>query len=330
VQPGSPCDETHPCPAPLVCNEATIRCELASTPIDAPVASDALDAYVQPGCVPVPEICGDGIDQDCNGGDCPPNDTPGGAIDVTAGGNFTANLVFAADDSSRPAQGNFCGGVGGRDVFYKVHLTADETYYIDTFGSDFDTVIRVFDGACTGGQAPSGTHCRDNALLCNQSKQSQGVFDMVAGDNCIVVDQQSSAETTGSLHMRVERGHRTGSPVARGTQMLTGDTTNSADQSTGTCAAAGKDDGYYFTACPGETLTLTATTCNAATLWNTALYLRGPLGQMACNNDDAACVGNAGGSTFTRTVTDNHLFYLIIDSGIAGAVGPYELDTTIQ
>jgi len=31
-----------------------------------------------------------------------------------------------------------------RDVFYRVSVLTDETYYIDTFGSDFDTSIRVF------------------------------------------------------------------------------------------------------------------------------------------------------------------------------------------
>ena len=50
-------------------------------------------------------------------------------------------------------------------MFYTVHLTAPEVFYFDTFGSDFDTVIRILRGsACTGGAAPMGTHCRNDAV----------------------------------------------------------------------------------------------------------------------------------------------------------------------
>src|SRR3954469_14721900 len=125
---GSPC-ATSPCLAGLVCSPATLTCELPA--IDAALGPDA--TILIDGCTPAPEICGNGADEDCDGHDaiCPENDTAPGAIDVTGGGTFVANVSAATDDA--PNTG--CGGVGGRDVFYSVSLGAAEVFYFATFGS---------------------------------------------------------------------------------------------------------------------------------------------------------------------------------------------------
>jgi hypothetical protein len=310
-----------------MCSAATSTCEPPGGDLDGSVHDAAIDGFLIDGCTPSPEICGDGIDQDCNGSDvmCPVNDLAAGAIDITAGGLVTGDLSAAHDDSSRPNGGMFCGGTGGRDLYYKIHLTADEAYYIDTFGSDFDTVIRVFRGPCADGPAPGSTKCHNDNC---STAQSQGVWDLTSGDWCVVVDQNSNAETKGSLRMHVERGNRTGSPVAA---TNTSDTTGGSNQSTGTCAATGNDVGYYFTGCPGGSLAVTATTCNAATTWDTALYARGAAGQITCNDDDPTpCAANAAASRISFTANGAHLFWIIVDAGSTGAVGPFEVDTTIQ
>jgi hypothetical protein len=98
---------------------------------------------------PVAEICGDGIDQDCSGSDpvCPVNDGPAGAINISAGGTFTADLVAARNDQD--FSGTSCGSTGGRDLFYTFTLPAAEVVYLDTFTSNFDTTLRLFAGSCT-------------------------------------------------------------------------------------------------------------------------------------------------------------------------------------
>jgi hypothetical protein len=226
----------------------------------------------------------------------------------------------------------FCGSNGGRDVYYKIHLTSDEAIYLDTFGSNFDSVIRVFHGSCTDGTPPFTTVCHDNAC---GGMQSQGVWDLGAGDNCVVVDQVDNTVTTGSLVLHVERGGRSGLPIRLGTPVV-GTTVGGTDQSTPPCDnVPGPDVGYHFTECPSVSETFTATTCNATTTtWDSALYLRGPgiNPNTKCNNDDPTpCASNAGSAlTPAATATGPHMFWVIVDSGAANTSGAFEIDTTVQ
>ncbi len=128
---------------------------------------------------PSAETCGNGIDEDCNGGDaaCPPNDLPAGAIDISAGGTWTADVSAAHDDNWAASTATMdCGNQGGRDVFYQFALPAEEVVYFDSYGSNFDTVIRVFAGACTAIGATMA--CSDDQ--CGTTR-SQGAVDLAAG-----------------------------------------------------------------------------------------------------------------------------------------------------
>jgi hypothetical protein len=328
-QAGAQCASDGSCPPGLVCSQATNTCETSNTtlPADAPLSYD--------GCIPSPEICGDGIDQDCDGIDppCPTNDTASGAIDVTMGGTFTADVEYAHDDAS--GSGMFCGGSGGRDVFYKVKLMAAETYYFDTFDSDFDTIIRVYHGNCVDGGAPSNTTCRDNSC---STMQTQGIFTLGFGTSCIEVDQQSSAVTAGSLTLHVERGHRDGTGGITPGKSVLGDTSsNDDDQSTAvpslTCSdEPAPDDDYYFALCPGSDATLAATTCGSASGSGSAfvseVYIVGPTGQLACAECDPAA--DTGAATASAEVVGPHMYWIVVDGVASGADGAYQLDTTIQ
>lgn len=323
VHPGAPCGPGGACPGNLVCS-AQNTCEPVAGAADAATDSTpSSDAAPDAALAPV-------------------NDLPGGAIDVSAGGDFTADLTNAHDDASKPGTNTMiCGAAGGLDVFYKISLAADEVVYLDTFGSDFDTVIRVFRGACAGGAAPSGVVCHDNANNCN-SQQTVWLNTMKAGDNCIVVDGVDGTQAGHSLKLRVERGHRNGALVTPSgviggpvTYMFTNDTTNAGNTEDGSCAQhQSPDQGYAFSVCPGQTRTITASTCNATTAmtaWDTALWARGPGGELACNDDaGAACTAGPGFSTISFQATDNHLFWVIVDGAGGTDRGPYQLDFNFQ
>ena len=240
IPTGAPCDPDHPCPRPLICAQSTSTCERSELDAGDDATPDvAPDAPPIPGCTPTGfDVCGDGIDQDCDGADevCAVNDLAAAAIDVTAGGSFTGDLYLARDNFVQKG----CGGDGGRDLFYKITLTAPQVYYFDTFGSNFDSTVRVFPGkACTALDPNQGPSCSDDA--CNGA-QSQLAVELPSGTSCVVIDQNAAA-TTGSLTFKVMAGGHFGDPLATGPRTLTGDTCNSTDQWVGSCSESGRQGG---------------------------------------------------------------------------------------
>ncbi len=340
LEPGSPCD-TGPCPAGLVCSPATLTCELeaAAAVNDASLASDSL--VLIDGCTPAPEICGNGTDEDCDGVDapCPANDAPGGAIDVSAGGTFTANVSAATNDANETG----CGGDGGRDVFYSITLPTAEVIYLDTFGSNFGTSVRIYAGKTCGviGGNPSCTH-----TSCGGT-QAQIALQLPQGTSCIVVDQHAG-DTHGALALNVKRGGRRGQPLQGGVQTATGDTCTGADNDSPDTTLAecqfsddqdAKDQSYFFTVCPNATTKVDASTCADPSLthFDTILYLHGwAKPQVACNDDGSTCAvrpdrpDHADGSILTNVAAAGPgPFWLVVD-GFQNACGGYQLTTALH
>ena len=281
------------------------------------------------------ETCGDGIDQDCNGADiaCPTNDFPTGAINISAGGVFTADLVAAHNDQDFTGTG--CGFTGGRDVYYTFSLPAAEVVYVDTFGSNFDTTVRIFSGSCPSLGANAA--CFDDAC---SILQTQGATQLAAGTYCLVLDQYSSSQTNGTAVLTFTRGGRTGAAFPATSGTVTGTTVGGVNTTqAGTCAVGfsqGADAGHYFMVCPSTTRTVTAATCTTPTSWDSVLYLRkGAAGSadVGCNDDGLAPCGTASpirlSSLPATSAVGPGLFWLIVD-GYNGASGAYTLTYTIN
>lgn len=326
---GSPCVDDSGCPTPLVCSPATMTCERDRALVDAPLADSPLaDAPLIDGCTPSAEVCGDGIDQDCNGSDvaCAVNDGPSGAIDVTAGGTFTGNALLAKDDVN--ASG--CGMTGGRDLFFNVTLTKPEVYYFDTFGSSYNTIVRVYAKSCSQVGAGAGAAaCGDDA--CGGS-QTQLAVPLPTGSSCVVIDQ-ADATQTGSLTLHVMKGGRDGLILATGMQTTNGDTTNSTNlqDPIDMCDApgsGGRDVAYFFTVCPQASMLLDADLCPAPT-WDPVLYVSrvdNTTTQLACRDDDC---GN-GPHLTNVAINGGKLFVLYVDGFDPTFFGTFTMHSNVR
>ncbi len=282
---------------------------------------------VTPGA-PAPETCGDGLDQDCSGADvaCPVNDRPTSPVDISNGGTFTVDLGAANNDQD--SGGLSCGIAGGRDVYYRFTLPAAEVVYYDTFGSSFDSVVRIYPGACTA--PPPAPTCADDQC---GGRQTQGATALAAGTYCLVVDQYSSAQTTGALVLTFTRGGRTGTSIAAVSGSQTGTSCSGTSGGTSTCqpTSTAHDTAYHFLVCPATTRTVGASTCTG-TAFDSIIYLRkaGAVGDLRCNDDTTGC-GTAGlQSSFTGgSAVGPGLFWLVVD-GYLDYCGNFTLNYTIN
>lgn len=293
VQGGSPCVDHDDCPRGFVC-AATATCE--RTDVDA-------------ACAPVgPEVCGDDVDQDCNGAAeaCAANDAPDGALDITAGGTFTADMLLATNH----AVSGGCGGDGGRDVFYQITVASPDVYYFDTVGSDFNTVLRVYPSACTAIDPAALSACADDAC---GGMTSQTAVRLAAGTHCVVASEYATSEPAGSLVLRVERAGRDGKALVASDLVSFSET---AAGGTSPCGGAGPEIAYFFAACAGTRVTAHSCESTPHTTWDTVFYLVQGTQAIACN-DDVPCTGSSGKSRLDQTLTDAGLYWLVADAKLA-------------
>jgi hypothetical protein len=281
---------------------------------------------------PSAELCGNSVDEDCNGADvvCPSNDSAAGAIDISAGGTFNVDLTAAHDDNWNASTATLdCGDPGGRDAFYQFTLPAEEVVYFDTFASSFDTVVRIYAGTCSSLGAIKT--CADDAC---STTRSQGALDLLAGTYCLVVDQFSAATTAGAASLTFKRGRRSGIAIAAASGTQTGTTTGKTNYTIAGCEAssAQPDVGYFFLSCPNRTYTVAASTCSG-TAFDSVIYLRSgaaTTGDVACSDDVSGCGNNYQSYFSGATVSGANLNWLIVDGFGQTGNGNYTISYSVQ
>jgi hypothetical protein len=155
-------------------------------------------------------------------------------------------------------------------------------------------------------------------------------------------DDSATSNGPGAAVLHVVRGGRTGKAIAAASGSVTGNTGSGSTNQTNPDSAcepnSGQpDDGYFFTTCPGQALTVGASTCGGPEI-DSILYLRTGGAKHtpsdACN-DDGCQTGSAGPFTSEFSgahITGPSLHWLIVDGfGVGtGGRGPYTLTYTIQ
>jgi hypothetical protein len=278
-------------------------------------------------CVPGPvaaETC-NGVDDDCDGtideGVClptgPANDACAGAIVLTGatGTRTTDTLAGASADVSDCAP-------GGVEVFYRLDVSERSVVYLDTLGTAFDTSLSY-----------RGTTCPGPAIVCENdacgTAQEQLVVVVEPGVHHFAVHTRTAATPPGPLSLRWQVMRAAGGSNLRITSSgsYSGTTAGTTNALTATCGGSARsgENAVHFTVCPGAPRTISADTC--ASFYNTVLHMRGPAGEIACNDDGC-------GFPYSRlsavSASGVGLYQLVIDGFPTGLLptGAYTLAVT--
>lgn len=208
--PGVGCEEAEDCTRKQDCDDGTgcnefdcvdDRCEVR--PID-----DDSDGFARcdggdcddanPGVRPdAPEICGDGLDNDCNGstdGLDPVCDDPCGADQTIEDSGEVEGDV----EGGGAANSERCQRGTGPEAMVRLILEHDSDVMLETAGSNFDTVLYVRDG-CGGPEIG----CSDNRSERREMRDSRLWLQALrAGEYYVFVD---SAEGGGHYRLRARR-----------------------------------------------------------------------------------------------------------------------------
>jgi hypothetical protein len=276
-------------------------------------------------CAAATETCGNMCDDDMNGmidegciAPPPPNDTCMGAVALSGSGTRAGDTLVGAT-----AQVTDCGS--GVEIFYRVNITTRSVFYLDTFGTGFDTRISYRGTTCPGASAA----CVDDSC---SSLQTQIARVLDPGTHYFAVHTFSSFTTPGPIALRYQTNVAANGDnveiTASGT--FSGSTTG-ASAIGATCGggAASPEDSFYFMVCPSTTRAVSATTCNAGTAYDTTLHLQGPAGEVACNDDDFACALSTLRSTVSGSAVGPGLFLMYVDGYGSLQSGAYQVSITM-
>jgi hypothetical protein len=286
----------------------------------------------------------------------PPNDACAGAIPLALGNTLqsvTGDTTLATNDNVSCSTG----GGTSPDVWYTFTLPIPHAVYLSTLDTNtWDTVIHVHSGSCTGPLTAYG--CADDSD-CATTTFTRSMFlgILPAGTYYVAVDGYGSTNSGPfTLFYQADTcvAAADASPITVAIDPILGDatypglTTGQGNDSTGSCTLSptqtAPDVYYYVGLCPRVTVTMS--TCDRATNYDTVLYARrgtcragSGSGDLACNNDAAgpiACPyippGNyASGISFGAT--GQGLYYVWVDgyvnpSGTPPADGNYGLVVT--
>jgi len=214
-----------------------------------------------------------------------------------------------------------------RVVVLSFDLMQTELVYADTLGASWNTVL-AFADSCDGTwntlPADGTSACSDDA--CGTS-QSQAVALLGYGRHYLYVGGARAARGVATVHFQhapVGSGPLTAFPPGTGTAYGTTQGRGAVSQ----CQASGAENSYWWKSCPFYAGgTLSASTCNAGTRFDTVLGLQLPgSGVVSCADDDPTCGVQ---SKLSATIPPGAGLYVLTVDGTAGSdQGPYTLKFT--
>ena len=242
---GDPDDHCHA----LECGDAGVPEPDAGVPTPCWRGRDCNDSDPRVNSI-VPEICGDGIDNNCNGfidaaepGGChrAPNDRCDDPLDVSAGGTFTLYMAAAQPDYTLS-----CAGGIAHDIVAHLHLTMPQD--VDITAEASSSVVEL------GLQTTCGSTVMTDTLECDYGFPARvRRHSLPAGDYYFIVGSSGADSVDLTVNLTTATPQPTNDTCASPTVIpLTGGTYRSDligahDDVSTTCGGTGRDVVYSFT-----------------------------------------------------------------------------------
>jgi len=214
-----------------------------------------------------------------------------------------------------------------RVVVLSFDLVQTELVYADTLGATWNTVL-AFADSCDGTWntlAADGTSaCSDDAC---GTAQSQAVALLGYGRHYLYVGGPRAAQGVATVHFQhapVGSGPLTMFPPGTGTAYGT----TQGRGAVNLCQASGAENSYWWKTCPVYAGgTLSASTCNAGTRFDTVLTLQLPGSSVvSCADDDPSC--GVQSKISAAIPAGAGIFVLTVDGTAGSDQGPYTLNFT--
>jgi Lysyl oxidase len=296
-----------------------------------------LDAPAAQGCQPQPELCGDAIDQDCDGNpdqwdiDCYANCDLGDQSCtqiVPVSGNdrceLAQELTAQGIYQSTIEPGNLgdvstsCGGAGG-DVFFRFTLPTRRVVYLGALRSDIDTVLALYRDDCTG----AALRCSDSAC-----DGLNGHFaEILEPGRYVVAVKAKDAGASGHVRLRFQTANPSSARLIEAPGSYAGNTGGKGDgvEACDERNGLAREDLYVLAACPHA---LTASTCDSADFAGVigvrAQSLESPSQACSASAPNAGCPSGERGAAVNAEVPDG-LAFIVVEGEDANQAGSYQL-----
>jgi len=250
----------------------------------------------------------------CNFGSAPSNDTCSTPQNLyPQGGLITGSTCSATDNESGSIGGN-----GAADVVYRFTITSNMDVELNTVGTSFDSILYVRSTACNGTEIAYGDNEYGNSAEIRLPNLSPGTY-------YVILDGKTSGDRGPfALEYNITPAGIQGDMCGNTIRITTNGDYNGDARVFGNqeevvvsppdCPYDSRGSEIIFSFYVSSPRTITFSTCNDSTQYDTILYVRDvckqTLSQIAC--DDDSCGAPSLKSNLTVTLGPG-LYYLFVD-----------------